>query len=132
MPISEDQAFLVARSTAHDRDGTRIGPVSGVYYDDHTGRPEWVTVTVGTQDEAPASSAGRSELSRVSPPAKWHLWHLRAGSDTSGLHHGTCTCSMSRASQQPQSRSTSRTTELTMRFVTNSKSTAPWPRCKRT
>jgi len=46
MPISEDQAFLVARSTAVDREGVEVGHVTGVYYDDHTGRPEWVTVSV--------------------------------------------------------------------------------------
>lgn len=52
--ISEDQAFLVARASAHDRDGQVIGSVSGVFYDDHTGRPEWVTVKVapGTDPRA--------------------------------------------------------------------------------
>jgi len=49
MPISEDQAFLVARSTAYDRDGTEIGPVIDIYYDNHTGQPEWVTITVTAQ-----------------------------------------------------------------------------------
>ncbi len=34
-------------ATAHDRDGDRIGGVSGVYLDDHTGEPMWVTVNTG-------------------------------------------------------------------------------------
>lgn len=65
MPISEDQAFLVARSTAHDRDGTPIGPVSGIYYDDHTGRPEWVTVTVTGQEPTAVEPTARGARARV-------------------------------------------------------------------
>jgi hypothetical protein len=52
MPISEDQAFLVARSTAYDRDGCRIGAVVGIYSDNHTGRPDWVTLAVAPDDDA--------------------------------------------------------------------------------
>ncbi|GAA2721561.1 hypothetical protein [Cellulomonas aerilata] len=60
MPISEDQAFLVTRSTAYDRDGLRIGAVMGIYSDNHTGRPEWVTVSeesTGSVRFAPLASA---------------------------------------------------------------------------
>ncbi|MFB9377594.1 hypothetical protein ACFFKU_14015 [Kineococcus gynurae] len=56
MPITDDQAFLVARSAAYDRDGREIGPVSGIYYDDHTGRPEWVTVTCRSSDATDAAA----------------------------------------------------------------------------
>lgn len=49
MPVTEDQAFLVARATAVDRDGRVIGPVTGIYYDDHTGIPTWVTVQAPTR-----------------------------------------------------------------------------------
>jgi len=70
MPISDDQAFLVARSTAYDRDGTQVGPVSGIYYDDHTGRPEWVTVMVAEPEAlsrtAPSQVAGRGPSARGS------------------------------------------------------------------
>ncbi|MDO5676225.1 MAG: PRC-barrel domain-containing protein [Propionibacteriaceae bacterium] len=34
-------------ATAYDRNGDRIGGVSGVYLDDHTGEPMWVTVNTG-------------------------------------------------------------------------------------
>ena len=49
MPITEDQAFLVARATAVDRHGQVVGPVTGIYYDDHTGAPAWVSVQVAGQ-----------------------------------------------------------------------------------
>lgn len=62
MPISEDQAFLVARATAVDRDGQEVGPVVGLYYDDHTGRPEWVTVRPGAErSETGPHGAARSD-----------------------------------------------------------------------
>jgi hypothetical protein len=56
MPISEDQAFLVARSTAVDREGAEVGHVTGIYYDDHTGRPEWVTVSVPDVVDGPGAA----------------------------------------------------------------------------
>lgn len=59
MPITEDQAFLVARASAHDRAGRLLGAVSGVFYDDHTGRPEWVTVTAAASGDAPAPGPDR-------------------------------------------------------------------------
>ena len=34
-------------ATAYDRDGDKIGGVSGVYLDDQTGEPMWVTVNTG-------------------------------------------------------------------------------------
>ncbi len=66
MPISEDQAFLVARSTAYDRDGEEIGPVVGIYSDNHTGRPEWVTVAV---DPDPTASPAAADAVRFAPLA---------------------------------------------------------------
>ncbi|NAZ78007.1 hypothetical protein GTQ99_21730 [Kineococcus sp. T13] len=76
MPISDEQAFLVARSSAVDRDGLTLGPVSGVYYDDHTGRPEWVTVQLretppheGPAGDDPPSTVRGAAQSRFVPLA---------------------------------------------------------------
>ncbi|WNB86696.1 hypothetical protein [Cellulomonas sp. ATA003] len=68
MPISEDQAFLVARSAAYDRDSQRIGPVVGIYSDNHTGRPEWVTVAVEA-DVASSAPAQQADDVRFAPLA---------------------------------------------------------------
>jgi uncharacterized protein (TIGR02271 family) len=32
---------------AYDPDGDKIGEVAGIYYDEHTGRPEWIVVRTG-------------------------------------------------------------------------------------
>src|SRR4051794_19501191 len=32
---------------AYDRDGDKIGEIAGIYYDEGTGRPEWVVVRTG-------------------------------------------------------------------------------------
>jgi len=68
MPISEDQAFLVARSTAYDRDGSRVGAVAGIYSDNHTGRPEWVTVAVEPTDRPPGEGPATGNV-RFAPLA---------------------------------------------------------------
>lgn len=67
MPISEDQAFLVARSVAYDRDGSRVGPVVGIYCDNHTGRPEWITIAVQA-GESSSLNVG-TDLVRFAPLA---------------------------------------------------------------
>jgi uncharacterized protein (TIGR02271 family) len=33
--------------TVYDRDGDKIGDITDIYYDDRTGRPEWMTVSTG-------------------------------------------------------------------------------------
>ncbi|GAA2027765.1 hypothetical protein [Pseudokineococcus marinus] len=54
MPVTEDQAFLVVRAVAVDRHRQVIGPVTGIYYDDHTGAPAWVSVrTPAPPDHGP-------------------------------------------------------------------------------
>jgi hypothetical protein len=68
MPISEDQAFLVARATGYDRDGSRIGPVVGIYSDNHTGRPEWVTLSVEpATGDAPAADEASTDTPAAGP-----------------------------------------------------------------
>lgn len=100
MPITEDQAFLVARASAHDRDGELLGTVSGIFYDDHTGRPEWVTVTIGADADPdrfiPLASAsygkGRLTLNVTldqvrSAPALGDDDHLDGPSETALYRH---------------------------------------------
>ncbi|MEJ7705541.1 MAG: PRC and DUF2382 domain-containing protein [Geodermatophilaceae bacterium] len=45
--ISEGQLDSVMGSTAYDRDGDKIGKVGGVFLDDTTGAPSWVSVSTG-------------------------------------------------------------------------------------
>jgi uncharacterized protein (TIGR02271 family) len=45
--IMQDQLRTLVGSTAYDRSGEKIGKVGGVYYDDRTDEPKWVTVNTG-------------------------------------------------------------------------------------
>ncbi|GAA0291977.1 hypothetical protein [Kineococcus aurantiacus] len=91
MPISEDQAFLVARSVAVDRDGTQVGPVTGIYYDDHTGRPEWVTVALALDP---------SEADGALPPAGERFVPLASAAYSRGRLHLDVTTGQVRTAPQ--------------------------------
>jgi len=43
----QDQLRDIENATAFDRSGEKIGKVGGVYYDDQTDQPKWVTVHTG-------------------------------------------------------------------------------------
>jgi len=45
--ISQDQVRGLEGATAYDRSGEKIGKVGGVYNDDRTDQPKWVTVHTG-------------------------------------------------------------------------------------
>jgi stress response protein YsnF len=45
--ITQDQVRHLTGATAYDRSGDRIGKVGGVYFDDRTDEPKWVTVHTG-------------------------------------------------------------------------------------
>src|SRR5690349_6464750 len=45
--ITQDQVRDLEGATAYDRSGDKIGKVGGVYYDDRTDQPKWVTVNTG-------------------------------------------------------------------------------------
>ena len=45
--FTQDQVRDLAGATAYDRSGDKIGKVGGVYYDDQTDEPKWVTVHTG-------------------------------------------------------------------------------------
>lgn len=45
--VTENQAADLMGATAYDQDGDKIGKVGQVFFDDATGRPEWVTVNTG-------------------------------------------------------------------------------------
>jgi uncharacterized protein (TIGR02271 family) len=44
---TQDQLRDIENATAFDRSGEKIGKVGGVYYDDQTDQPKWVTVHTG-------------------------------------------------------------------------------------
>jgi uncharacterized protein (TIGR02271 family) len=44
---TQDQVRDIENATAYDRSGEKIGKVGGVYYDDQTDQPKWVTVNTG-------------------------------------------------------------------------------------
>jgi uncharacterized protein (TIGR02271 family) len=45
--ITQDQLRNIEGTTAYDRSGEKLGKVGGVYYDDQTDQPKWVTVHTG-------------------------------------------------------------------------------------
>ena len=45
--ITQDQIRDIEGATAYDRSGDKLGKVGGVYYDDQTDQPKWVTVHTG-------------------------------------------------------------------------------------
>ena len=45
--ITQDQVRHLNGATVYDRSGDRIGKVGGVYFDDRTDEPKWVTVQTG-------------------------------------------------------------------------------------
>ena len=45
--ITEDQVRDLEGATAYDRSGDKIGKVGGVYFDDRTDQPKWITVHTG-------------------------------------------------------------------------------------
>jgi uncharacterized protein YrrD len=67
MTTSPDPQEYVHRA-AVDPDGDRIGKVSKVYLDDHTGQPQWVLVETGlfgTQDSFAPVHGSRIDGERV-------------------------------------------------------------------
>ena len=45
--ITQDQVRDLAGATAYDRSGDKIGKIGGIYFDDQTDEPKWVTVNTG-------------------------------------------------------------------------------------
>jgi uncharacterized protein (TIGR02271 family) len=45
--ISQDQLGSLVGTTAYDTSGDKIGKIGGIYYDDQTDQPKWVTVHTG-------------------------------------------------------------------------------------
>ena len=45
--ITQEQLDTVVGSTAYDNDGDKVGKISGLYYDDATNEPSWLTVHTG-------------------------------------------------------------------------------------
>ena len=100
MPITEEVAAGLPGKAAVDADGAPLGPVTGVFDDDHTGRPEWAVVRVaGLEHLAPLADAdvrgGRLHLAvttqrLLSAPAAEDVDHL-SHDDSVALyrHYGT-------------------------------------------
>jgi uncharacterized protein (TIGR02271 family) len=45
--ITQEQLDTVVGSTAYDKDGDKVGKIGGLYYDDATNEPSWLTVQTG-------------------------------------------------------------------------------------
>src|SRR3954452_12264250 len=45
--ITQEQLDTVVGSTAYDKDGDKVGKIGGLYYDDATNEPSWLTVHTG-------------------------------------------------------------------------------------
>jgi uncharacterized protein (TIGR02271 family) len=45
--ITQEQLDAVVGSTAYDKDGDKVGKIGGLYYDDATNEPSWLTVHTG-------------------------------------------------------------------------------------
>ena len=45
--ITQEQLDTVVGSTAYDKDGDKVGKIGGLYYDDATSEPSWLTVHTG-------------------------------------------------------------------------------------
>ncbi|WP_299037827.1 hypothetical protein [uncultured Pseudokineococcus sp.] len=100
MPITEEVGAGLPGTPAVDADGAPLGPVTGVFDDDHTGRPEWAVVRVaGLERLAPLADAdvrdGRLHLAvtadrLLSAPAAEEVEHVsHADSVALYQHYGT-------------------------------------------
>jgi len=97
VPVPEEVAVRLPGKAAVDADGARLGPVTGVFDDDHTGRPEWAVVRVaGLEHLAPLADAevrdGRLHLAvtadrLASAPAAEDVDHVSHADSVALYHH---------------------------------------------